>query len=223
MAPRSSAPVTCGRRGRTVRVWPGGRIGWLVAATACLMFAASSVCIAPPPAAVGHSFQSRLPEPSGGRLEEPAALAVDRSDGRVFVSDVEAGVVDVYDSSGAFLTQLGDGELDGVGVAVDEASGLVYVADTVRRRCAGVQAGRLGRLRTDRGMGQAKGCRGKGFGEVTGVAVDNSGGPSAGDCVRGGRGRRSTSTWASWTCSSRSRLEPEEGDEGVAGPGALEG
>ena len=47
----------------------------------------------------------------------------------MFVADAEAGVVDVYDTSGNYLTQFGAGELEGVGIGVDEATGTVYVAD----------------------------------------------------------------------------------------------
>src|SRR5262249_27517362 len=84
----------------------------------------------PAAGATGHAFSSTITQAGGGPLGEPASLAVDQSDGRLFVTDRLEGVVDVYDSSGTFVTKIGDGSLIAAGVAVDEASGLVYVADT---------------------------------------------------------------------------------------------
>ncbi len=71
----------------------------------------------------------------GQSLENKPYLAVD-ADGRVFVSDPEGGRLLVFDSTGKFLTSLGQQDADGqglllpTGLAVD-AEGYIYVADPV--------------------------------------------------------------------------------------------
>lgn len=87
---------------------------------------------APALAATGHKFLSQLSQaPPGTPLSEPEVAAVDK-EGDVFVADAGRGVVDVFSSSGVFMTQFGGGVLTGKvrGLAVDEASGEVYVADS---------------------------------------------------------------------------------------------
>ena len=80
-------------------------------------------------AAVGHGFLSSLSEaPVGSRLAEPGAVAVDHASGDVFVADLGAEGVDVFDSSGAFVGRLGE-EVEAAAIAVDEASGDVFVAE----------------------------------------------------------------------------------------------
>ena len=60
-------------------------------------------------AATGHKFLSQLSEaPPGTPLGAPEGVAVDKA-GDVFVADAAAGVVDVFDSGGAFKAQLGSG------------------------------------------------------------------------------------------------------------------
>jgi len=133
-------------------------------------------------ASTGHEFLASVSEaPLGTSLVEPVTVAVDNASDRVFVGDSLAGSVDVYDSAGEYVGQLGDGALSPVGVAVDEASGDVYVANAE----AGVGVtvyepdGEDGYrpLKAWSGEGMPSGA----FGEVTGVAVDDSKGPSAGD------------------------------------------
>ena len=107
-------------------------------------------------------------------------MAVDRHDGMVFVGDPGNGVVDVFSASGSFLSVFGGGSLEATGVAVDEASGDVYVADGFQNAVLVFKpsgAGSYGLLSEWSG----EGLPAKGFGEVTGVAVDNSGSVSSGD------------------------------------------
>ena len=153
------------------------------AATVALLAlgAISSLCCSPAWGAIGHGFVSSFSAVGGeARLQEPVAIAVDAAQGRVFVGDQAAGVVDVFSLSGAFLTQFGDGSLEAQGLAVSEASGDVYVADSFEDavlvfRPQGSDEYAL----SSEWAGEA--LPAKGFGEVTGVAVDNSSGPSAGD------------------------------------------
>lgn len=131
--------------------------------------------------ATGHVFLSSLSEaPAGTPLSQPGAMGFDRVDDRVFVADPGRGVVDVYDSGGAFVTQIGGGQLFAVGVAVDEANGNVYVADlgtdsVLVFRPSGPSSYTLLSEWTGRHAPKET------FGEVSGVAVDNSGSISAGD------------------------------------------
>ncbi len=132
-------------------------------------------------AATGHVFLTRLSEAPGGTvLREPGVVAVDQTSGDVFVADPGAGMVDVFSSSGVFLTQFGAGQVSAVGVAVDEASGDVYVADSFRDRVLVFKpdgSGGYGPL--SEWSGEA--VPGEEFGEVTGIAVDNSKSGAAGD------------------------------------------
>jgi phosphodiesterase/alkaline phosphatase D-like protein len=139
------------------------------------------LCVGQASAAVGHRFLSSLTEASlGTGLLEPAAVAVERSSGRVFVGDRLSGVIDVYSTSGEYEAQFGGGELEAAGIAVDEASGDVYVADTFHEVVwAFSPDGEGGYRPLSEWWGQA--VPGKAFGDVTGVAVDNSEGPSQGD------------------------------------------
>ena len=136
---------------------------------------------APASAATGHPFLSSLTEASAGTsLVEPQAIAVDHTTGDVFVADPGAGMVDVYSPSGAFVTQFGEGGLSSAGIAVDEASGLVYVADAFDDEVLVFKPdGTSGYRLLEEWHGEA--LPGKEFGEVTGVAVDNSASASAGD------------------------------------------
>jgi sugar lactone lactonase YvrE len=135
----------------------------------------------PASAATGHSFLSSLTEaPLGTALSEPTAMAVDHADGHLFVADPGTGVVDVFSSSGSFVTQIGEGSLFAAGLAVDEASGVVYVADRFEDAVLVFKpngSGAYALFSTWRG----EAAPGKEFGEVTGVAVDNSKSASAGE------------------------------------------
>ncbi|MFI5091276.1 MAG: hypothetical protein ACHP7P_14600, partial [Terriglobales bacterium] len=132
-------------------------------------------------AATGHQFLSSLKEaPAGTPVKEPGAVAVDHASGDVFVADPGQGVVDAFSSAGTLLTQIGDGSLFAAGVAVDEASGVVYVADRFENAVLVFKPNGSG------GYGLLSAWRGerapsKEFGEVTGVAVDNSKSASAGE------------------------------------------
>ena len=138
----------------------------------------ASLCVlllaaAPARGATGHAFLSTLSEaPTGTALVTPAAVAVDRASGQVFVADPGAGVVDVFGSSSGYQTQFGQG-LEATGVAVDEASGEVYVAEAGEDVVSVFEPdgeGGYAQLSKWVGAGTPEGA----FGEVTGVAVDNS-------------------------------------------------
>jgi hypothetical protein len=149
---------------------------WLVVALGGLLWSAGGAF-----GVTGHSFVASLSEaPVGTGLVGPMAVAVDRGSGRVFVGDPLAGYVDVYDGSGEFVTRFGGGVVEAVGVAVDEASGDVYVADPLGE---GIEVyapdGKGGYVLLSRWWGEATPSRE--FGEVAGVAVDNSAGASTGD------------------------------------------
>jgi hypothetical protein len=162
----------CGRR----HVGGGFVACWLSVALVGLSWCAASAF-----GATGHAFVSSLSEaPPGTGLVRPVSVAVDRGSGRAFVADPLAGYVAVFDGAGNFVTRFGGGALDAVGVAVDEASGDVYVADPLAE---GVDVyapdGDGGYVLLSRWWGEATPSRE--FGIVAGVAVDNSGGVSAGD------------------------------------------
>jgi phosphodiesterase/alkaline phosphatase D-like protein len=131
-----------------------------------------------PPAfgATGHGFVMTL---SGPVLVRPGSVAVDRNSGEIFVGDRGTGMIDVYDSAGTFVTQFGAGMLDPAGVAVDEASGDIYVADVFQNAVDVFKPdGSGGYQFLSRWFGSQ--LAGEEFGEVTGVAVDNSESSSAG-------------------------------------------
>jgi sugar lactone lactonase YvrE len=163
---RSCLPV---RILRTVVVW------------SLMVVVAGFVSGAPALAATGHEFLSRLSEaPSGTPLKEPGAVAVEQSSGKVFLADPGSGVVDVFSSAGAYVTRFGEG-LESSGVAVGEETHDVYVA-----------SGNVVDVFTPDGSGgyellsewSGASTPGKEFGEVRGVAVDNSksvSDPAAGD------------------------------------------
>ena len=109
-------------------------------------------------AAVGRPFVGAWREvPAGRLLGEPNAVAVDRETGDVFVADAGTGVVDVFSASGGFVTQFGSGTLEARGLAVDEASGDVYVPNRLRMRCwCSGPTGRAGTPSLGSGAGRAR-------------------------------------------------------------------
>ncbi len=134
-------------------------------------------------AASGHRYLSSVSDaPPGTPLAEPGATAVNHASGDVFVAEPTAGVVDVFDAAGVYQTQLGEG-LEALGVAVDEASGEVYVADgfgDVIDVFKPTGSGGYELLSEWSGAGTSD----NEFGEVAGVAFDNStsaSDPDAGD------------------------------------------
>jgi len=131
--------------------------------------------------ATGHEFLSRLSEgPLGTKLVGPGSVAVDRSTGEVFVGGLESGYIDVFGSSGVYETRFGEGVLEAAGIAVDESNGDVYVAAPFEAAVLVYEPDGKGGYRL-LGNWSGQGTPGKEFGEVMGVAVDNSKGPSAGD------------------------------------------
>jgi phosphodiesterase/alkaline phosphatase D-like protein len=158
---------------RTRRALSVGMCVW----AACLMSLASAGHAL---AASGHRFVASLAEaPAGMRLVAPGAVAVDRATGEVFVGDPGTGYVDIFSSSGAYEARVGDGFVEATGVAVDEANGDVYVADGSQDLVLVYEPVGVGGYRL-LGRWTGQGTPGGSFGNVTGVAVDNSAGPSAG-------------------------------------------
>jgi sugar lactone lactonase YvrE len=134
-------------------------------------------------ASIGHEFRSALTEASPGTaLGEPSTVAVDHATGQVFVGDAGAGQVDVYSSEGVYESRFGEG-LEATSLAVDEATGDLYVASAGESAVIvyrPVEHGGYQLLAEWSGAGVPA----KAFGEVTGVAVDNStslSDPTAGD------------------------------------------
>lgn len=147
-----------------------------VAGGACLLAAAVCVlllCCGSVSAATGHKFLSRLSEaPAGSALKMPGALAVDHANGDVFVADPGSGVVDVFSSAGAYITQFGEG-LEPSAVAVDEASGDVFVAEPFADAVVVFKPdGSGGYELLSEWTGEA--TPGKEFGAVAGVAFDQA-------------------------------------------------
>jgi Tol biopolymer transport system component len=70
----------------------------------------------------------------------PIGIAIDKSTGDIYLSDLLDNRVEKFDSQGAYLSQFGSGGsgsgefLDPVGVAVEQSSGDVYVTDLVNAR-----------------------------------------------------------------------------------------
>jgi tripartite motif-containing protein 71 len=75
-----------------------------------------------------------------GQFNDATSVAVNPSTGNVYVADSFNGRIQVFDSSGTFITRFGtpgsgDGQFDRPeGVAVNPSTGNVYVADTSTHR-----------------------------------------------------------------------------------------
>ena len=72
----------------------------------------------------------------GARLQSPAGLAVDRHD-KLYITDAQLGAILVYQPNGKFLRYIGNRKGERLferpaGIAVDQASGHIYVADPPR-------------------------------------------------------------------------------------------
>ncbi len=128
-------------------------------------------------AAITHPFVSSLSEaPPGTKLIEPGSVAVDHATGQVFVGDLLAGHVDVYSSGGVYETQFGE-QIEAAGIAIDEENGDVYVAEPYEEAVLVYRPdGHGGYQLLSEWYGAA--TPGNAFGEVTGVAFDNSKSPS---------------------------------------------
>ena len=161
----------------TTRALRRSRAACAAAVLALLGLSAVVSCV-PAQAATTHGFLSSVTQaPPGTPLEEPGPVTVERSTGELFVADPGAGVVDVFSSTGTYLTQLGEG-LEPVGVAVDESSGDVYVASGNAVAVFKLNGkGGYEPLSEWDGASVPTGA----FGELRGVAVNNSNSPSAGD------------------------------------------
>jgi hypothetical protein len=164
-------------RVQSSRVWRSESYPALVCA---LALATLVLCTGKAQGATGHQWISSLTGVplSTGPLE-PASLAVQRSSGHVFVADRFAGYVDVYGASGEYETQFGAGELEAASIAIDESSGDVYVADPFHEAVRVYEPDGNGGYRLLSQWFGASVPGGK-FGMLSGVAVDNSGGPAQG-------------------------------------------
>jgi hypothetical protein len=139
-------------------------------------------------AAFEHHYLSQLTEvpassgvPVTGPFAHPWGLTFDSS-GDLYVADNGSSVVDEFDSAGSFVSQLGNGLLDGFGrsVAVNDASGEVYVADSGPVAVDAFSSAGA-HLETWSGADTPSGSFGRGY---VHVAVDNStslSDPAAGD------------------------------------------
>ncbi len=119
-----------GDDGTFVRAW-----GWGVETGAAAFEVCTTSCLA----GIQGSGDGQFSIGSGDGLSWPQ-IAVDQSDGSVYVADNLNSRIQKFSSTGAFLGQFGgpgsgDGELGSpFGVAVDPVSGDVYVADTDNNR-----------------------------------------------------------------------------------------
>ena len=79
---------------------------------------------------------SRIACGPGERLQSPAGFAVDRRD-KLYITDAQLGAILVYQPNGKFLRYIGNRKGERLferpgGIAVDQASGHIYVADPPR-------------------------------------------------------------------------------------------
>jgi DNA-binding beta-propeller fold protein YncE len=120
--------------------------------------------------------QAGIAGAGAGQFDGLQGIAVDQSDGSVYVVDSNNGRVQKFTSAGVFVSEFatagsGDGELSGAqGVAVDPLDGSVYVADTGNQRvekftAAGAYVSQFG----SEGAGDGQ------FEGPTRVAVDSTG------------------------------------------------
>ncbi len=115
---------------------PGEPVGVLISPTGVCTDDGDRVFVADRAARTVHVYnlkrrtytQWRPPETSNPFFE-PIALAYDPA-GRLFVADPAGGVLHVFDEGGGFLGTLGESDLSRpVGLAVDPATGNIYIAD----------------------------------------------------------------------------------------------
>ena len=138
-------------------------------ATFMLLLALAGVAAA----ATGRAFVVSLTEASAPRaLGEPNVLAVDHATGDLFVAARARGVVDVFSPSGSFVAHFG-GWVEANGIAVDEATGDVYLTEPFEDAVLVYRPDGAGGYKLLSRWSGA-GTPGGHFGEVTGVAVDNS-------------------------------------------------
>jgi DNA-binding beta-propeller fold protein YncE len=100
-----------------------GAFGWGVADGNAAAETCSSAC------------QPGLQGSGDGQFDTPQGIAIDQSDGSVYVVDGNSSRVEKFDASGAYVSQFGsagttEGQFSGPqGIAVDPSDGSVYVAD----------------------------------------------------------------------------------------------
>jgi DNA-binding beta-propeller fold protein YncE len=112
-----------------------------------------------------------------GQFQFPQAMAINRSTGRIYVSDTSNNRVQIFDSSGKFLGKWGssgsgNGQFsDPAGIAINQSTGDVYVADSNNNRiqrftASGAYVSQWGTMGT--GDGQFKGPNGLAINQATG-------------------------------------------------------
>jgi len=117
---------------------------------------------------------SRIERGPGERLQSPAGLAVDRYD-QLYITDAQLGAILVYRPNGKFRRYIGNRKGERLferpaGIAVDQASGNIYVADPPRNIVVKLDAG--GKILAKIGTGASGSGSGE-FAAPTDVAVRN--------------------------------------------------
>ncbi len=117
---------------------------------------------------------SRIESGPGERLQSPAGLAVDRYD-RLYITDAQLGAILVYRPNGKFRRYIGNRKGERLferpaGIAVDQASGNIYVADPPRNIVVKLDAD--GNILAKIGTGASGSGSGE-FAAPTDVAVRN--------------------------------------------------
>ncbi len=132
---------------------------------------------------VKHPYLTTLTEANGAPMTLPWGLAFD-SNGDLYAADAEAEVVDRFDSSNAFVEQIGSGDFTEEyvrGVAVNTSKNILYVAESGQEEILAYkpESGKYVKLAAKK----------NGVGTYIYVAVDNSSGPNKGDVYElGGTG-----------------------------------
>jgi DNA-binding beta-propeller fold protein YncE len=124
-----------------------------------------------------HLFSFGSSGSGNGQFQFPQAMAINRSTGRIYVSDTDNNRVQIFDSAGNFLGKWGslgsgNGQFDGPGgIAINQSTGDIYVADYGNNRIqrftsSGAYTSQWGTMGT--GDGQFKGPNGLAIDQATG-------------------------------------------------------
>lgn len=151
-------------------------------ASLCAVAGLLALFSAPAQAAFRHEYLSPITEvpassgaPVTGPFSSPWGLGVDAA-GDVYISDTGTDVIDKFDSSNAFLSQFGGGGGEGASVAVNNATGEVYVSGVGGVVNVFSPAGAL--LATWNGSDTPQGSFTAAGGGLVRVAFDNSKSPA---------------------------------------------
>src|SRR4029077_3898898 len=163
-------------------------------------------------AAVTHTHLSAITEANGSPFVLPWGLAFDATNGNLFVADAKEQVVDAFDSTNTFTTQLGAGEFPEHftrDVSVNYATGIVYVAESGSEEIFVFKPE----------GGTYKFLQKKKVGNYMYVAVNNSSGPHGGDVyvISGGSAIEVFKTNAEGELEGSEELTPPEGGFSLLG------